>query len=278
MIDHVPMDTAVIVALITSFASISVAAAGLVLAQRQTARSQALQREVQERQAQAQHELEQTRHELGLAARVVERDVQSKAALDRIREPLLLAASELGNRIDNIRTSGFLLYLHRDDHRRETAVRSTEFRFARYFECLERLYATFSFLRFERDEDTRAVAATLEAIGKTLATDKDPGFMLWREEQRAIGELMQRGPGTDIDRGAGYSDFVARYDDTFGAWFASFTEDLMSPGAANHPRLARLQTLLAKLVGQLDERRDLVQRDPDGRITAPGWMVRAAAG
>jgi hypothetical protein len=36
--------------------------------------------------------------------------------------------------------------------------------------------------------------------------------------------------------------------------------------------------LLAQLVGQLDERRDLVQRDPDGRITAPGWMVRAAAG
>ncbi len=114
------------------------------------------------------------------------------------------------------------------------------------------------------------MAALLAMIGSTLATDQFRGFMLWREEQRAIGELMARSPGTDADQGAGYSDFVLRYDDTFRTWFAPFTQDLTSRGA-------RLQELLSELVGRLDERGDLVQRDTQGRTTGPGWMARAEA-
>ena len=53
-------------------------------------------------------------------------------------------ASDLGNRLDNIRNLGFLAYLDVEGHRRETAILSTQFRFARYFECLERLHSRHS--------------------------------------------------------------------------------------------------------------------------------------
>ena len=53
------------------------------------------------------------------------------------------------------------------------------------------------FLRFEQEDETRAVAKVLADIGRTFASDKfdrtngfaTSQFMIWREEQKAIGEV-----------------------------------------------------------------------------------------
>jgi hypothetical protein len=68
--------------------------------------------------------------------------------------------------------------------------------------------SAIDYLRFERAEQTSAVAELLAGIARALATDRpDAGgarFMLWREEQAAIGELT-RAPGSVT----GYVSFAA---------------------------------------------------------------------
>jgi hypothetical protein len=83
-----------------------------------------------------------------------ERSVGAKAELDRYREPLLFAANELGDRIDNIRNKEVLSYLGALDHRRELALHSTLFRFGQYFARLELLYTNHSLMHL-REMKTR---------------------------------------------------------------------------------------------------------------------------
>jgi hypothetical protein len=267
------VDPAIIVALISSAASLLIAISTAAWTARQNSKARHLQRELADLQATSQGELERLKHSLNLAAKKEERLTEAKLMLDRIREPLLTAASDLGERIDNIRNRNFLVYLHADDHRRQTALLSTQFRVARYFGRLESLYATLSVMRFERDEDTKTVAGLLADIGRAFATDRWEGFMLWREEQRAIGELMLQQPAALGDQCAGYSAFVDDYESKFKTWFTTFTEELERSGASKNARLARLQELLARLVIQLDEGREYVQMDQDGRVVKPTWVA-----
>jgi hypothetical protein len=129
-----------------------------------------------------------------------ERQLAAREKLDRYREPLLTAADGLGSRVNNIRNDGFLSYLGVPERQR-TAMLGTLFRFAQLFGWTEILYGSFDRLRFERDTSTKAVADALRDIGRLLAVDRvdrtDPAdatttrLMIWREEQRAIGELMR---------------------------------------------------------------------------------------
>ena len=138
-------------------------------------------------------------------------------------------------------------------------------------------------MRFERDEDTKTVAGLLADIGQTFATDKldrtgssgSPRFMLWREEQRAIGELMCVAGESKQVACVGYSSFVNHYD-TYSEWFKTFVGDLESDDAAKSERLARLQSLLAQLVIQLDTERAYTRLTDDGRPEWPGWITRVS--
>jgi hypothetical protein len=133
-----------------------------------------------------------------------ERRRSARAELDRYREPLLSAVDELGNRIDNIRKKEFLHY-DLDTERAQSALRSTSFRIAQYFAWTEILFGASGQHRFAADKRTRAVNAKLGWVGATFAKDsldrKNRGqaassrLMLWREEQRAIGEQMRK-PGS----------------------------------------------------------------------------------
>jgi len=153
-----------------------------------------------------------------------ERRLAAREKLDRYREPLLTAVDDLGSRINNIRNDGFLFYLHARGRER-TALLGTLFLFAQFFGWTEILYGSFDRLRFERDNSTKAVADVLRNIGRTLAVDRldkaDPSdsmttqLMIWREEQRAIGEIMRAGddpPGCmSFDSFAGEYDLASRY-------------------------------------------------------------------
>lgn len=214
------------------------------------------------------------KHEQRLAAR---------QKLDRYRAPLLAAVDDLGRRVNNIRNDGFLAYLD-DENRRTTAVLSTLFRFAQYLGWTEIIYGYADRLRFESDEATRIVTQTLGDIGWILAADefdrsdaddfRTSRLMLWREEQRAIGELMRQ--DGDEPQCIGFNSFVKHYETHFSKWFATFGSQLEATSAPNSDRLAELHRITARLVRELDVERVLVQVDESGRITRPLWAQPSA--
>lgn len=256
------MDAGIIAALISSVFSAVVAVAATVWTHRQGV------------------EMERIRFELERSARDSEQRSAAKRELDRYREPLLVAAFDLGARIHNIRKKALLAYLTSTERRGRLAVQGTLFCLARYFGTLEIVYARLALLRFESAEDTRVVAALLADINGVFASDRydrdetdgSSRFMLWREEQRAIGELMRGGPESTADECLGFAYFHDNYATVFAAWFADVAAALETPAAVTSARLARLQTLLALLVGLLDEEGAFTLTVAGERI-APDWVT-----
>ena len=87
-----------------------------------------------------------------------ERRSEAKVILDCHRGPLLDAAWRLGDRVDNIRSRGFFVYLSEGSGRAQEARRATLFRFAYYFGWREYVRAQVQLLRFENEDDTRLAA------------------------------------------------------------------------------------------------------------------------
>jgi hypothetical protein len=268
------MDTAIVIASISSLASLVVAGGTAVWSGQQNRKNGERQQELVRQQAAAQADLERLKDENAHRVRHEERALTAKAQLDKYREPLLNAANELGDRIDNIRNQGFLMYTRSAGHRGETAILSTLFRFAHYFARLEMLYTDMSAMRFERDEDTKAVAGLIAAVGQTLSSDSFPSFMIWRDEQRAIGELMCHETSDKRKACLGYSEFVREYDGRFKDWLGGIADDLRAPDAARNPRLKVLQDLLAQLVMKLDDGSVLTRVDVNQTFAAPAWLTR----
>ena len=202
----------------------------------------------------------------------------ARERLDKFRAPLLAAVDDLGRRLDNIRTDGFLAYLDVRS-RRDMALESTLFRLAQYLGWIEIIYGYSDRLRFESEKATKGVTDTLGDIGWILAadefdrTDEDDfttsQLALWREEQRAIGELMRQ--EGDEPGCMSFNSFVLNYEGCFSRWFATFASQLKPESASQSNRLAELHRVLARLVRQLDVDEVLVRLDERGRITSPLW-------
>lgn len=200
-----------------------------------------------------------------------ERRTQAKAELARYRKPLLDAANELGARIHNIQCNSFGKYF-RDPTRGDTALKSTLYRFARYFGTLEILRSEVSFLEFERANETKRVASLLAQIANALTSDRidEAHFMIWREEQRAIGEVSIERDDDGRYRCIGFSTFVEVFDKKAARWFRPFQADLESDNAAaTSERLAMVQALLQDLVRQLDEEERYLHKGEE-----PRWLKR----
>lgn len=202
-----------------------------------------------------------------------------------IEHPLLAAADELGRRLNNIRNDNFFAYLG-DNHKRELALSSTLFRFAQYFAWVEIVYGFSDRLRFASDQATVAVSRAIGDIAWTLAADefdrKDPNnfttssLMLWREEQRAIGEMMRQ---DGVEAGCiSFARFATTYEDRFSRWFTKFAADLEDPSSPASDRLANLHRVTARLVRELDVDRTLVELDKAGELINPRWARAAAFG
>ncbi len=198
-----------------------------------------------------------------------ERRIKAKGELARYRKPLLEAAADLGARIDNIQHNNFDSYFQPDD-RREIAVKSTLYRFARYFATLEILRSQLTFLEFESASETKKVAAQIVKIEGALTSDKLDGFMLWREEQRAIGEATLDRDKEGLVRCIGFATFVNEFDRRERKWFERFQVELEKAGAAaGSKRLKRVQSHLQALVQQLDEEERYKHSDQP-----PIWLSR----
>ncbi|HEU0318864.1 MAG TPA: hypothetical protein VFR49_16135, partial [Solirubrobacteraceae bacterium] len=134
----------------------------------------------------------------------------------------------------------------------DAAVQSTLYVFGQFFGWREIIRREVLFLRFANNAKTREIARLLRDICETFLTDEyGPKFMVWRVEQRGIGERMIDG-GNGKMTCIGYASFIeqrARMQD----WLDPLERDLRSFGAADRPRLTELQHLLLELVRQLDE-------------------------
>ena len=199
-----------------------------------------------------------------------ERRSEAKVVLDRYRGPLLDAAWQLGDRVDNVRNRSFLGYLSPASGRALEARQSTLFRFACYLGWREYLRTQVQLLRFDNEGDTRLAASFLNDITRALASDQLDGrwAMLWGDEQRGIGELMtEQPPGVSVIV-CGHAAFFRNYDQTYADWMDRFADDLFTPAnVEDSDRLRLLQWALYGLVRQLDEQGaydgDWIERSAD---------------
>jgi hypothetical protein len=217
-----------------------------------------LQRENGEFYARLQDELQQRRDQESKAARLEE-------VVGRYRDPLLSAAFELQSRIYNFVRRGFAGYLRLgDEDEKRYAVNSTLFVIAQYLAWTEALRRGVQFLDLGDVERSRKLAEHVENIRAAFSTDtklRGP-FRIFRNEQRAIGELMLE-PTTADQLGdvpwqcIGFAAFCSRLeqDQTFASWFARLDRDIRtfsSSKESGHGRLTALQNSLMDLVDFLD--------------------------
>jgi hypothetical protein len=176
------------------------------------------------------------------------------AVLARHREPLLAAAYELQSRLHNILRNRFVedYVLESKATKQNAAVESTLYVFAQFFGWREIIRREIQFLRFPRDDETREVARIVREIGETFLTDAHGDqFMIWRVEQRGLGDRMivtTDGRPTCM----GYATFVEQRA-TMREWLDPLERDLREIGEGGRKRLTELQHLLLELVQRLDE-------------------------
>lgn len=134
------------------------------------------------------------------------------------------------------------------------ALRSTLYRFGRYWAVVESLYESVSELRFASEEDTRKVAALLAEIGSTFASDTygSPQFMVWREEQRGIADLMREKTHAGEGGVIGFAGFMGTYETKMAVWFSALEHDLQTENASTSRKLEDLQGLFDELITQLE--------------------------
>jgi hypothetical protein len=201
----------------------------------------------------ATRDLEELKARLQETAEEKRRKRDAEVVLARYREPLTAAAYDLQSRLHNILEDRFLeTYATSENERQEEAIASTLFRFAQYFAWAEILRQDIHSWRFTKDADTRAVGAQLAEVQEAFLSDLDnPDFMVWRDEQRAIGELMIVQEG-DTKTCLGYARFVQLYGGDLAHWLGRLDRSLRKGAGPKDERLSSVQLGLLALVKMLD--------------------------
>jgi hypothetical protein len=154
----------------------------------------------------------------------------------RQRASLAFAAGELSDRIGNILEGWFLEAYGRDGAYTDEAVTSTLFRFAQYFGWSEVLRRAMRVSAARHATEARILEEQRAAVARTFSTDRyGPGpFMIWRESQRAIGELMIVKDGDVVDT-VGVAAFVADFEN-FRPWLQRIELVMRNQPSSQWPR------------------------------------------
>ena len=205
-----------------------------------------------------------TQHELELRRSELQRSTAAEEVMSRFRDPLLRASIDLQGRIYSIVATDYIRrHINSDDPElARYAKSSTLFRLAEYFGWLEVLRRGLQFLDFGNEDKGRELNILLHRVGFAFANRHrfpDSTFRLFRDEQRAIGELVLEAlPGDSRGyRCIGYAQFVEKFenDASFSRWFnrlVSDMEDMADPGPGCMDRLAAVNNLLIDLLEFLD--------------------------
>ena len=201
--------------------------------------------------------------------------------LGRYREPLLLAAFDLQARICNIVEDGFAARHRAAPIRTSIATRgSTPYWIGDYLGWVEVLRRGLQFLDLGEDYRTHGLVERLDLVSRTFAnTTRFPAsaFRLYRDEQRALGEIMLEPVDGEVRRYQciGYAAFVGRLegDPGFARWFDRLgTEvgELASPAPGYLDRPVALQRALVDVIEALDPKGIRLPKDYVKRLdTAP---------
>jgi hypothetical protein len=180
----------------------------------------------------------------------------AKNVLDNYREPLIAASFDLQARLYNILRLRFVeKYVKAEEPgKRDSALESTLYVFAQFFGWREIIHGEVQYLRFSRNRKTREVGQLLRDIEETFLSDGyGSQFMIWRVEQRGIGERMVESVGSEI-KCLGYASFIKQRS-TMEKWLGSLEGDLENLQDGGRKRLTELQHMLVKLVRKLDDKR-----------------------
>jgi hypothetical protein len=124
---------------------------------------------------------------------VIEGRRDARKVLDTYGGPLVDAAYELQARLYNVLSLQFVdRYLNNNaQDKKDAAIHSTLYVFAQFFGSRELIRGEIQYLRFSRHRRTRRVSQLIWEIGEEFLADSyGPQFMLWRVEQRGLGERM----------------------------------------------------------------------------------------
>jgi hypothetical protein len=178
---------------------------------------------------------------------------EARVKLESYREPLLASAYELQARLHNILCDRFLeKYLLQENGVKQNAAReSTLYVFAQFFGWREIIRREIQLLRFPGDAETRATAQLMLEIGETFLSDEyGDQFMIWRVEQRGLGERMIT-TSDGQPRCMGYAAFIDQRG-TMKEWLDPLERDLKGLEDDGRRRLRELQHQLLDLVNRLD--------------------------
>ncbi|HTW04919.1 MAG TPA: hypothetical protein VMF87_31800 [Streptosporangiaceae bacterium] len=236
------MSTAILVALISGL----VAVASVVLSSYATVRT-----------TRTQHELELRRHKLDRSDAVEE-------VMSRYRDPLLRSAIDLQGRVYSIVQLDFMQrHLGSGDPEQIMyAKTSTLFRLAEYFGWVEILRRGVQFLDLGDQARSRSLTEISQQISLAFANTHEfpsSAFRLFRDEQRAVGELViEPVPGDPrAYHCIGYTQFVTRLegDPAFSRWFtrlATEIDSMIKPPDCYLDRLTEVHDRFGALLEFLD--------------------------
>lgn len=203
-------------------------------------------------------------HTLTLNRARLDRQQASEDLVRRYREPLLLAAFDLQARICNI-VEGDFVARHTgssDPEERQYARTSTLYRVGDYFGWIEILRRGLQFLDLGEEERTHELVERLDIVSHTFSnTEWFPTsvFRLFRDEQRALGEIMLEPIEGELRRYQciGFATFVERLekDSGFARWFERLgteIDNLGDPAPGQLDRLIELQHALIQVIDFLD--------------------------
>jgi hypothetical protein len=211
-------------------------------------------------QARLNDEVEQRREKASSQSRLAE-------VVSRYRDPLLGAAFDLQSRIYNLVVGDIVDLLRTGDQEvQRYAVNSTLFVIGQYLGWVEALRRGVQYLDLGDVDDSRELVRCLEEIRHSFSTRhviEESPFHIYRNEQRAIGELMLKGrldehSGHMLWHCRGYASFSARLDrdQIFASWFARLGDDVRALATSQEPAEARLvavQHALIDLINFLDK-------------------------
>ncbi|MFF9839294.1 hypothetical protein [Streptomyces sp. NPDC013740] len=206
------------------------------------------------------------------------RTQERQDVMSRYRDPLLWAAFDFQSRLFSIVGQAFLRVHFVQRHDQIYAIRSTLHVLAEYLGWVEILRRRIYFLDLGNQEANRRVVELFTRIGNVLNDDTYPDthFLLFRSDQRAIGELVLV-DDKEADRCIGYAEFCARLesDPKFAAWFSRLSDSVVKlatlPG--RHPRLVDLQVALMVLIDYLDPERERFPQKRRFRLNRAGPPV-----
>ena len=203
-------------------------------------------------------------HALALHRMSRDRQEASEDLVRHYREPLLVAAFDLQTRIGNIVQNDFAARHmgSADPEEHRYARTSTLYRIGEYFGWIEILRRGLQFLNLGEDRRTHELVERLDLVSRTFAdTQRYPAsaFRLFRDEQRALGEVMLEPTDGELRRYQciGYATFAARLetDTEFARWFHRLgmeSDMLANPVPGQLDRLIRVQHALIDIINFLD--------------------------